>query len=75
MEFSPLVLPRVGDWLHASPDIAYNSHGRDYQLGNWFVMPTRPLYLQVKGCLPCPWMTATDRLRFWRRHATGTLHA
>ena len=26
----------------------------DYQLGNWLVTPCRPLYLRVKGCLPCP---------------------
>ena len=43
----------------------------DYQLGNWLVMPGRPPYLQVKGYLRCPWMTAADRLRPWRRARNG----
>jgi hypothetical protein len=25
------------------------------------------VYLQVNGCLPCPWMTVTARLKLWRR--------
>ena len=32
--------------------------GPDYQLGNWLVIPCRPLYLQVKDCLP---LTVDDR--------------
>jgi len=43
----------------------------DYQLGNWLVMRVRPVYSQVNDCWPYPWMTATDRLRLWRRARNG----